>query len=342
MTSRGVSAAVAALALAACGAGPALAQPGASVPLGGRLLLDVNYLAQLHSELLLIAKQPEPLLLDEAAYRGSLTAYRQARELTREPRVWQFLYDVAIEASAPEQVRAAASKTPSEFIAAEKEAAGKVLNALADAWSRYEAGELNQRKRGHRVMVDGVLRRVFQAERQDRLLSVLYEKMDFKALEAPITIVLVARAPGVGTWGFTSRGYYLIIPMESYKGPAIIESIVHEATHLLDARQPAGSDSFLQKLRRKASKADPAALETLIHGLIAWNSGELVKRHIAESYRPMVVEQRAWRSLVNPYLPTFEGPWLGYLNGRLKAPDVVDAMAAVLKPASPAPRSGGG
>lgn len=328
-----ISTVIAAPALPAMPASAAGAEPP-----GGpetQLRLQINYFLELHNELLLASTPNGTNLLDAAAYRSEIESYKQARHLVKEFKVWRIVNDACVEGPDTAAIRGIGESLSADLSAQDRDAVKRMLDALGTAYSRWEGKEMLLRRRGLKQFVLNLLNRKFDPAMKQAIMSEVDGKMGFGPLDAPLGIYIVVDAAEVGAWGRTQAGYYIVIPVQNREVAGVIEAVVHEATHLLDARQPAGSSSLLDRLRAKLSGADTVALDTLLHGLVAFNAGQMVKRHVKSDYTPIVEISPTWRAQLAPYLPALQGAWNEYLDGKIDADKAVGELAATLKrPAS--------
>ena len=142
------------------------------------------------------------------------------------------------------------------------------------------------------------------------------EKMGFGEIDLPVNVYIVVRAGGVNSWGKTSKGYFAVIGMAGVAPLTLIETSVHEATHIVDTLQSFGSLGVLKEVRDGLKQSDLAQVEIFIHGLIAYNAGALVKRFVSPAYVPVGVRAPAHIDDYRPYLSTYEVIWNQYLDGK--------------------------
>ncbi len=325
---------------AALGSGiplPAEDTAGTTKPLPpeARILTDLNFFLELHNELMVSAARGAPAAADFTGFESEVEAYSLAFELAQGGKVWQIVNDTCARSLDISTLQRLGAELPDDLPAADREAARKVFDALVSAWPRFDSQIRLKRLRGLTRVLTLVVRRHFSGKNEERILSMLYDKMSFKTLDAPITVYLVTDSHGVGAWGKTEAGYYLVIPALSQTTAAIVESIVHEATHLIEARQPDGRKSTLMKLKTGGANSDPAVVDTFLHGLIAWNAGELVRRVLQETHRPIVETSSTWKNSVGAFLPVYREAWGGYLDGRLTEEETLQKLSAVLSRAAP-------
>ncbi len=327
------SAAVLAVAIFAWSRGPAQ-EPETSGGQDRRVGRHVSYFLELHSELLLAARG-EPLTSGHQQFTAEIDAYAKARELAQSMRVWRLANDACAQSGTLDELRQLGLNLPGDLTAPDREAARKVFDALVSAWPRFEAGELPERKLGLDRTVKRTVGRYYTAEVEDRIMDSLYDRMGFAPVDRPIGVYFVVKTPFVGAWGETPKGYYVIVPSSGGNAPAVIDEMVHEVTHLIDTRQPRGSPSVLNRLRQRLARQDAELVDTFLHGLVAWNAGELVRRHLHELHAPVAETSPDYKNQLRPYLPVYRGIWRDFLDGKMGRDAVVEALASALEKAHP-------
>jgi hypothetical protein len=284
----------------------------------------------LHSELLLAARG-EPLTSDYKHFATEVDAYAKAREQAQGMRVWRLVNDACVESEEIESLRKLAGNLPADLSPPDREAARRILEALASAWPRFEAAGLPQRKAGLARILERTVDRYYRPEVEERLMAALYERMGFAPIDKPLSVYFVAKSPFVGAWGEASGGYYVIVSASGINAPTVLDEMIHEVTHLIDMKQPAGSATVLARLRERLAEIDAEVADTFIHALVAWNAGELIRRHLHELHTPVVETAPYWKVRIRPWIPTFRGPWSDYLDGKLSRDAVVEKLAAALE-----------
>src|SRR5262249_53225043 len=123
---------------------------------------------------------------------------------------------------------------------------------------------------------------------EGQLLPVLMEKMAFAPFDGRIRVLSVIQAGPVSSWGKTSKGWYTVIGIYLQSADSYLEPSIHEATPLIDSFQPASGSWILKDLRQALPKEAPAeAIDTYLHGLVAFNAGEMVSRFVDKKYAPV-------------------------------------------------------
>jgi len=311
--------------------------PAAETPPSVRSAINLHL--ELHNLLMVESGAEDP---SRPEYATESRAYRQARELIKDRAAWRYITDAIVSGPDMDAIVAKAADAPGDLPGPEREAVKKILSALGTAWPRFEAQDATERNRSLQNILVRVLRKQFNQTIEPRVMPPLYRSMGFRPLDAPITVYPVIGALEVGVWGKTADGYYLVVPVARRPNMMIIEGLIHELTHLIDANQPAGSHTFLSRLREKGRAADPEALEAFVHGLVAWNAGDLIRRYVTPDYRPAATVSPSLAAQIHGYLPTYEGPWTAYVDGRLTADQAIDAMVSSLRPASASGAGGAG
>ena len=293
---------------------------------------DLNVYLDLHNHLMVAARQSENALPE---YRSEVIAYRQAREMANGTAAWRFVSDACVTGPDIKTIGMAAGNLPASFDSADRVAAKKMIEALVSAWPRFEAKDLVEHRRSLQNILVKVIRKHFSGQLEERIMTTLYDKLAFKPLDAPITLYPVIGAPDAGTWGRTAQGYYLVVPGGRMGQLTIIENLVHELTHVLDENQPLGSRTFLVRLRGKAAGIEPETVDASMHGLVSWNAGEMVRRFGNAEHQTYAELSPARRAKIEKFLPSYQGSWLGYIEGRLTADQAIDGLVAGMRAAEP-------
>ena len=296
----------------------------------------VNLYIELHNHLQWGARQAEDTLPE---YRTEVKAYRDAKELSKDPLVMQIVNDACIAGPDIETIGKVVEHLPSSLAPPDQEAARKMIGALVSAWPRFKATEGIDRNHSLTSIWSNVLLRHWGMV-EPRLLWTLYDKFQFKPIDAKITVYPVIDPVQLGAWGKTAKGYYLIIPIQKLPNLVIIEMMLHEVTHVLGDCQPAGSTSVLKRLQQAAAGADKETLASFTEGLVEFNAGELIRRFVSADYKPLI-EAAPPDETIKGYMPTYKGPWVAYLEGKISADESIKGMTAALKPAAAPSKSEG-
>jgi len=260
-------------------------------------------------------------------------AYETAKQNIKDPAVWKWFEDLVVTGPDPDAVRAAAKQLPPALeTTANRTAVDMLVEALVSGYPKFMSGYWTEQSVAlNRLLIPA--RRRF-AQSSQRIGQALMDKMGFSSIDAPITILVVLRAGPVSSWGKTSRGYYSVIGAYLQSVDSFIETSVHEATHLIDAVQPAGGSWMLRDLRRSLPKEAPAeSVDTFIHGLVAFNAGELITRFMDNTYKPVGLRGPNSRDEFAPFIPAYEGAWIAWLDGTKSRQETLGKLAEGFKAA---------
>jgi len=162
-------------------------------------------------------------------------------------------------------------------------------------------------------------------------LEQLYQKR-WSGLPLPVDVVETVNWSGANSIFRDLAGGHLLIS-NAYQGPAALEVVFHEASHLLMGRK----DPLQQALEKAASAADLRLPGDLWHVVLFYTTGEAVRRILDDSgepgYKPMVYaifERGAWGG----YRQALESAWRPYIDGER----ALSEAAAHLIEALPRPR----
>ncbi len=288
----------------------------------------INLFLEMHSYFMMGARS-----LGETApgYKPELESYQLADASIREPRVWQEINDACLEASDMAALQKAGERIASEFVFGDRDGASLIFKAMASAWPRWESRELTEYRIGLQQLQITVFQSIFEDIVAPRVLPRLYERLGFVPLDAPVTLYPVLSGYVQGAWGRTAEGYYLLVPAARRPKYVIAENILHELTHVIEASQPVPGKTLVARLRRKASSADSKSLEDLIHGLVVWNAGEMISRYVRDQHQPRQSLSLDAADQIKRFKAVYSGPWSDYLDGKISADAVIDALAAAVK-----------
>jgi hypothetical protein len=162
-------------------------------------------------------------------------------------------------------------------------------------------------------------------------LEQLYQKR-WDGLPIPVDIVETVSWSGANSILRDPAGGHLLIS-SSYQGPAALEIVFHEASHLLmDRNAP-----VRQALDNAASAVDFRLPRDLWHVVLFYTTGEAVRRLLGdrEKYTPMVYEifdRGTW----GEYRQTLESTWRPYLDGKRALSEAAARLVEALrKPGQP-------
>lgn len=157
-------------------------------------------------------------------------------------------------------------------------------------------------------------------------LEQLYQKR-WGGLPIPVDIVETVNWSGANSILRDPDGGHLLIST-SYQGPAALEIVFHEASHLLMGRNA----PLRQALDSAASAVDYRLPGDLWHVVLFYTTGETVRRSLddREKYIPMVYgifERGTW----DEYREALESTWRPYLDGKRALPEAAAALIEALR-----------
>ena len=165
-------------------------------------------------------------------------------------------------------------------------------------------------------------------------LEQLYQKR-WGGLPIPVDIVETVNWSGATSILRDPAGGHLLIAPGPYQGPAAVEVVFHEASHLLMGRNA----PLRQALDSAASAVDFRLPGDLWHVVLFYTTGETVRRILddREKYTPMVYEifdRGTW----DEYRQALESIWRPYLDGKRPLPEAAaDLIEALRRPEPPQP-----
>jgi hypothetical protein len=165
-------------------------------------------------------------------------------------------------------------------------------------------------------------------------LEQLYRKQ-WNGLPIPVDVVETVDWSGANSIIRHPAGGHLLISSPSYQGPAALEVVFHEASHLLMDR----NDPVQQALDKAAKDADFRLPRDLWHVVLFYTTGETVRRILDEGgqpgYTPMVyaiMERGSWGG----YRKALDSAWRPYIDGKRTLPEAAASLIEALrKPATP-------
>lgn len=162
-------------------------------------------------------------------------------------------------------------------------------------------------------------------------LEQLYQKQ-WGGLPISVDIVETVNWSGANSILLDPAGGHLLIS-NSYQGPAALEVVFHEASHLLMDR----GDPLRQALDKAASAVDRRLPGDVWHVVLFFTTGEAVRRILDEGqesgYTPMVYsifERGTWPG----YRKALENTWPAYLDGERTLPEAVANLIRALDEAA--------
>ncbi len=265
---------------------------------------------------------------------SEVSAYAQAGRILDNPLVMRWFEERVASASDPSQLEGVEERLPPSLRSGEAATGVRMLvEAIVSAMPKYMAGVYSDELVGiNRILVNA--RKNFLPV-EERVESALMKVMGFQPIDKEIVIYAVIRTRGVSSWGLSDKGYFTVVGVYGLSSSTLVESALHEATHVLDAMQSYSAGSVLQEVRRGSAAEDREEIEVFLHGLVAFNAGELVKRFVNREHAHAGVRASAHAAAYRPYMTTYEYIWTGYMDGKLPREEIskklLEEFAAVKK-----------
>lgn len=194
----------------------------------------------------------------------------------------------------------------------------------AAAAPAYESCRWPARDSENREWIEALGRRLATHEQAiARRLEKLYET-SWNGLPVLVDVVETVSWSGANSVPRDPAGGHLLIST-SYRGPAALEIVFHEASHLLVGRD----DPLQQALDRAARALDLPVPDDLWHPLMFYTTGETVRRVLQDAgepdYTPMIFEIFG-RSRWGRYQQAIERTWPAYLDGEQTLSEAARAL----------------
>lgn len=159
-------------------------------------------------------------------------------------------------------------------------------------------------------------------------LEQLYQKR-WKGLPIPADVVETVDWSGANSILRGPAGGHLLIS-NSYQGPAALEIVFHEASHLLMDY----GDPLLKALDSAASAVDFRLPGNLWHVVLFYTTGEAVRRILDDGgkpgYKPMVYELFE-RGIWDEYRKPLESAWRPYIDGERALSEAATRLIEALR-----------
>lgn len=206
----------------------------------------------------------------------------------------------------------------------------------AAAAPAYTACRWTEQDGDNRRWIDELRPRLAADERRISLrLEELYQKQ-WSGLPIPVDVVRTVNWSGANSIIRDPTGGHLLISNET-EGPAALEVVFHEASHLLMGR----GAPVRQALDSAAGAVDWKPPGDLWHLVLFYTTGEAVRRILEEGnsppYTPMlygIFARGTWAG----FRPALESAWRPYVYGDRTLPEAAAALVEALrKPAPPQP-----
>lgn len=160
-------------------------------------------------------------------------------------------------------------------------------------------------------------------------LEQLY-RQPWDGLPIPVDVVETVDWSGANSIFRDPAGGHLLISSDAYHGPASLEVVFHEASHLLMGRNA----PVRQALEGAASAAGWSLPRDLWHVVLFFTTGEAVRRILADggdtAYTPLVYqifERGGWKE----YRTGLETAWRPYVDGERALPEASAKLVEALR-----------
>lgn len=207
--------------------------------------------------------------------------------------------------------------------------AGIVRNLRAAASPAYEACRWPTQDAENRRWIEDIQPRLAAFEQTiARRLMQLYQKQ-WHDLPIQVDVVETVNWSGANSTFPPGSGGHLLVSI-SYRGPAALEIVFHEASHGLMLR----GDPIQQALAEAAEAQDMTLPRDLWHVVLFYTTGDTVRRVLAEAgrpdYRPMICEIFDRGGSWNRFRDPVERTWPAYLDGDRTLPEASADLLQVI------------
>ena len=169
-------------------------------------------------------------------------------------------------------------------------------------------------------------------------LEQLYRKR-WNGLPIPVDVVETVNWSGANSILRGAGGGHLLISNEN-KGPAALEVVFHEASHLLMDR----NDPLRKALESAAGAADWRLSGDLWHVVLFYTTGEVVRQIMDEGgkpgYTPMLYEIFDRGGTWGDYREALESTWRPYVDGQRTLSEAATSLIETLRGQGKAPSGG--
>lgn len=304
---------------------PVQQAPGARGPVAIRF--EVNPLVECYFYLKFYSNDDKPNPALKLDFNSEVTAFNKAKQLMTDQAAWKWFEDRVVTGPDPAAIREAAKTLPGQ-IDNERNRTGinELVDAMESGFKKYDGPFwLERQKSVNRLLVSA---RKHYLISEDRITGTLMSKMGFAPIDAPIVVYAVVTAGRVPAWGKANGAYYTVVGTRYQSSSSFLETSLHESTHILDNMQSYEGHWLMKEVRQKLGpSAPPAAVDTFLHGLIAYNAGALVVRFVEHGYTPAGVTSPAYKDQYAPYLSTYQYIWEDYLDGKMSAGAIIAKLA---------------
>jgi hypothetical protein len=311
--------------------GPAFATPGAPAGPPVTIRIDTSSLVSCYYLLRTFTGETEkPLSGTNVDVSSEASIYKQASTTLQDPAAWKWFENQVVTGPDPAAIRAAMKSLPAAVdTPRNRTGLNMLMDGLDSAYPKFMTGYWPEHLKSLTRAIVTAKKKYLPSE--DRITRTLMEKMAFSSIDAPITVYCVVRTGGVSSWGKTAAGYFTVIGTKSLSPEMLLESALHESTHILDEMQPFDTRSVLKQIRQALSGSPPEEVVTFIHGLVAYDAGVLLQRFVNHQYMPAGIHAPSHESEYMPYFSTYDLVWNQYLDGTLDASRVVAKLAEEFK-----------
>jgi len=317
-------------------AAPAAAQaPGVSIarPVVG-ISIETDPMVECHFFLKTYTGPSEkPIEGTDGDLSSEAAAYATAKQNLKDPAAWRWFEDLIVGGPDPAAVRAAAETIPPAFdTGASRTALHMLLEAFESAYPKFmEAYWPNHLMALNRTLINVRTRYVPKAVLLEKMLL---DRMGFAPIDAPIRVIGVIRSGAVSAWGKAGGRYYVVIGVYLMSVDSFSETALHEATHLIDSLQPSTAHWMLRDVRQALGSDAPAEqVDAFLHGLVAYNAGEIVRRLMDSKYRPVGIQAPSLKDSWAPFVPVYADAWLPWLDGNATSAQTISKLASGFKAA---------
>jgi len=205
----------------------------------------------------------------------------------------------------------------------------------AAATPAYEACRWATQDAENRRWIEGLKPRLAAHEQRiAHRLEELYRK-PWDGLPIPVDVVETVNWSGANSIIRSPAGGHLLIS-NSYQGPAALEIVFHEASHLLMDRD----DPLRKALEAAASTLDVPLPGDLWHVVLFYTTGEAVRRILDDAgesgYTPVIYAIFDRNNKWARYRKAIESTWPAYMDGeRSLSEAAADLIRALPEPGEP-------
>jgi hypothetical protein len=206
----------------------------------------------------------------------------------------------------------------------------QAVEALRLAWPLYD-GDLSA-ERAARVLTEIERVRRVLGPIEDQCINHIHECLELAQVNHQLPVILVGSMafPGAFTAWSDITGAICFVGVDGLDGTALIETVLHEATHGFEVISPGRRDSILAKLGQRVREAlpDDRAILDVPHSLIFVQAAETVRRLVDPEHVHYGVTH-TYYDRVPTSRPVLEH-WVRHLDGEIDTESAVQAIVADL------------